>query len=115
MYNGNAIHKNLQWVGIRVHWQGNRIFVWAALQKWDIILSQRQTFVRGARHLDSHEAYGHLRAVGATGGRQREPFAFGSSHRLARKYPPARMIAVDGGFAPAPGDRRSPLQVEPLR
>jgi len=25
------------------------------------------------------------------------------------------MIAGDGGFAPAPGDRRSPLQVAPLR
>ena len=43
------------------------------------------------------------------------PAVFGSSPKIARGLiPPHLMIAWGGGFAPAPGDRRSPLQVVSL-
>jgi len=49
-------------------------------------------------------------AVGATGGRPR----WGITQAGAGPFSPELMIAGSGGFAPAPGDRRSPLQVEDL-
>jgi len=49
--------------------------------------------------------------VGATGGRLREPLNLGHRTGWRGLFSPAPMIAWGGGFAPAPGDRRSPLQV----
>jgi len=53
-------------------------------------------------------------AVGATGGRPREPMYLDDRTKWRGPYSPALMIAGGDGFAPAPGDRRSPLQVEDL-
>jgi len=53
-------------------------------------------------------------AVGATGGRPREPMNSGDRTKWRSLFLP-HMVAGGGGFAPEPGDRRSPLQVEPLR
>gem|GEM_PF-6082242 len=49
--------------------------------------------------------------VGATGGRPREPLNSGHRTNWRGLFSPAPMIAWPAGFAPAPGDRRSPLQV----
>ena len=48
-------------------------------------------------------------AVGATGGRPREPLNLDDRTNGEALF---SMIAGGGGFALAPGDRRSPLQVE---
>jgi len=55
---------------------------------------------------------GTMRAVGATGGRPREALYLGHRPNMARPCTPAPLIGWHAVFAPAPGDRRSPLQVE---
>jgi len=49
--------------------------------------------------------------VGVTGSRPREPLNLGHRTGWRGLFSPAPMIAWGGGYAPAPGDRRSPLQV----
>ena len=95
--------------------QGNRICVWAAFQKWTSFFLESEPCARPMRNrsipVRMDTVIVTVPVVGATGGRPREPLNSGHRTNWRGLFSPAPMIAWPAGFAPAPGDRRSPLQV----